>query len=685
MRIRLLGIGCCLAIASTAAFADTTAGARHSAVMMLGKQAGEEIVTEESGQIRVRFSYNDRGRGADTELRMTLDAAGMPSDLRITGKDYYKSPVDEQLASESGVARWKNGAEASSAPVGGFYWPIEAPPMFVGVLAKALLADADRSFGLLPSGTASLVEAQRLTLRVEGKKRQFVLYEINGLGFTPSSVWFDEHGEYLGQVGGWMTVLPVGMESLQAELEQVQTERESARAKEWAQSLADRPAGRWLLSGGRVFDPRTGLARKADVLIEGERIVAMGDEKSMDLADATSIERIDVTDRFVMPGLWDNHVHIGGGADGLLHLAAGVTSARDMANDEEKLPARRQRIDAGEELGPRLTLAGFMDGRSPFSGPTKVFVDEASEAEKWVNWYADNGYEQIKVYSSLKPALVPLIAQLAHRRGLRLSGHVPAFMTAEQFIAAGADELQHLNFVFLNFLYKQAPDTRDMTRFTAVGKYAADIDPIGKRERQLIATMAERRIVLDATVNIFEGMFEAQRGEVDPGYKAISARLPPQVRRGLLLGGLTPAKGDEERYARAFASMLRFLGALHQAGVTILPGTDALAGFALHRELELYAAASIPTADILRLATLGSAEVNRRSHELGVIAPGWLADLIVIDGDPLSDISDVRRVRLVVMGGVRFDPDALYRQLGVAPLPSKAADAAPAGPQPAGP
>ena len=208
------------------------------------------------------------------------------------------------------------------------------------------------------------------------------------------------------------------------------------------------------------------------------------------------------------------------------------------------------------------------------------------------------------------------------------------------------------------------PATRDMTRFTAIGRHAAGIDPTGERELKFIDTMVAHNTVLDGTVNIFEGFFEARSGEVHPGYKNVADRLPPQVRRGLLLGGLRPPVGDEDHYQRAFASMLRFLAAVHEAGVPIIPGTDGLAGFALQRELELYAAAGIPIADVLRMATLGSAEANRKAHELGVIAPGWLADLIVIEGDPLTDISDIRQVRQIMKDGLQqgyFKASSIWR------------------------
>jgi hypothetical protein len=645
-------------------------GARRSTVLMMGKAAGVEIYVQQGDEQIAQFSYDDRGRGPDIEVRWRLDAKQLPVSIKITGVNYFKAPVDEWFTNERGVANWKSSAEQGS--IAGahqhFYVPIEAPPSFTGALARALLADDDGEIDLLPSGKARIVEALSIPepASKSKRKRQLVAYEISGLGFSPQLVWFDADGKYLGTVGDWMSVLPEGREDWLAPMLAAQAQREQARSTEWAKRLSHPATSAQLITGAQVFDPRIGAGRAASVLIIGERIAAVGDVAAMQLP--AELERIDATGQVLLPGLWDNHVHLSD-VDGLLHLAAGVTSVRDMANDQDTLPARVKRFDEGAEIGPRVVMAGFMDGRSPFTGPTRVLVDTPEEAEQWVNWYADHGYRQIKVYSSLKPELVPLIARLAHARGLRLSGHVPAFMDAEQFIAAGADELQHMNFVFLNFLTKQAPDTRDMTRFTAIGKYADSIDPEGDDERRFISLLASTGTVLDPTINIFEGFFESRAGEIDPGYRDIANRLPPQVRRSLLLGGLKPAPGDEAHYAKAFASMLRFLNATHQAGVTIVPGTDGLAGFALHRELELYEAAGIPTAEILRMATLGSAQVNRKAQELGIIAPGWLADLILVDGDPLASISALRKIRRVIKGGVSYFPEELYPAVGVAAAP----------------
>ena len=161
-------------------------------------------------------------------------------------------------------------------------------------------------------------------------------------------------------------------------------------------------------------------------------------------------------------------------------------------------------------------------------------------------------------------------------------------------------------------------------------------------------------------------MFTARPSEVGRGLAPIAHRLPPQVRRGLLSGGRTPSEElGPDRYERSFAVMRDFVGRLHSAGVPIVPGTDNMAGFSLHRELELYVEAGISPLEVLRLATLGSREVVGRQDRLGAVEPGMLADLILVDGDPTENISDIRAVSLVVKGGVPFDPAALHASIGV--------------------
>jgi imidazolonepropionase-like amidohydrolase len=332
------------------------------------------------------------------------------------------------------------------------------------------------------------------------------------------------------------------------------------------------------------------------------------------------------------------------------------------------LLATRRKFADGTSIGPRVLMAALIDGRGPFTGPTKNLVDTEEEARAVVEQAAKLGYAQIKIYSSIKPELVPKIVELAHSRGLRVSGHVPAFMNAEQFVRAGVDEIQHTNFLFLNFLFDTVKDTRTPVRFTAVAEHAAELDLQSPPVKSFVQLLQARKIVVDPTVSIFEGMFTGRPGTVSPDFAVIADRLPPQVRRGLLSGGLPVPEGKDQRFRDSFQALLRMVKTLYDAGVPIVAGTDSFAGFALHRELELYVAAGIPAPQVLQIATLGAARVMKRDAELGSIAPGKLADLVLIDGDPTTRISDIRRVTTVVKDGTVYQAAALYQAIGVRPV-----------------
>jgi hypothetical protein len=360
------------------------------------------------------------------------------------------------------------------------------------------------------------------------------------------------------------------------------------------------------------------------------------------------------------------HVHLGG-IDGLLDIANGVTTVRDMGNDMDALLAMKKRFDEGTAIGPRVVLAGLVDGSGPYTSPIKDKTDTPEQAQAAVERYAAHGYVQLKIYSSIKPELVPLLARLAHEHGMRVSGHVPGFMNAEQFVLDGADEIQHENFVMLDFLFDTVQDTRGPARFTAVAEHGAEIDPAQPRVQALFKLFLEHHTVLDPTINVFETMFLARPGTILPGWAEVAGRLPAQVRRGFLGGGLPVPEGKDAVYRASFRATLKMLKAQYDAGIPMVAGTDAMAGFTLPRELELWVEAGIPSAKVLQIATLGGASVMHLDRELGSVTPGKLADLIVVNGDPVADIHALRRVETVVKGGAVYSVPALDRAIGVRP------------------
>ena len=673
---RIALLAACLAAALLPVPGLAAGSSRQDEIVLLGNVAGGQTVSiGGDGVTHAEYSFNDRGRGDHIVATWKLDAAGVLSEYQGRGNDYMKAPVIETFRLAAGRATWSSRSEHGGTALAGeaFYVPVNAPPEILGVLARALLKAPGHRLPLLPAGEAALEKVElpaQDAAHATGLHGPITLYTISGLDFSPTPIWLESDGTTAASTNYWISALPPAMHAQLPQLLQAQARWSAAWSARLAHELTHVPSGDVLIRNARLFDPRDlSVTPGTSVLVRGAHIVRVAAD-----ADVTADSRAEVIDahgRFLMPGLWDNHQHFVDNA-GALDLANGVTSARDMANDTDEFLERVARFDAGTELGPRVWKSGIIDGTGPLAGPTRMRIDTAAQAIADVDWYADHGYGQIKIYSSIPPPIVPVIAAEAHARGLRVSGHVPAFMSAEQFVAAGADEIQHLNFIVLDFLYPAVQETRNMNRFTAVAAHARDFPPEKPQVRDFIAYLARHHTVLDPTLNVFEAQFCGDPAALTPGLEAVAPRMPPQVRRGLLSGALVTPKGEESAYREALPAMLTLLKALHVAGVTIIPGTDSMPGYELHHELELYVRAGIPPAEVLRMATLTSALVVGANGERGVIAPGKLADLILVDGDPSARIADIDRIDVVMKGGRIYDPGRIETALGISPARSAA-------------
>jgi cytosine/adenosine deaminase-related metal-dependent hydrolase len=647
---------------------DVPADARRYAVLIAGNRAGVLAAwVSPDGVHHTFFAFNDRGRGPSITTRVVLDATGVITELDATGNDYLKAPVNERFRLAGGKASWSSDAEKGekrlTAPA--LYAPMSGT--LTDETEAALLAAPGHRLPLLPEGEASIDRVAEQTIDFGGRPVKAILYEETGFGFTPGAVWLDEDGRLVATGSDWGAFLREGAEASWPTLLKAQKARESARGEELARKLEKNLVAPLLVRHARLFDSEAASVRDGmSVRVVRGRIAAVGPDSSVTASAGDEV--LDARGRMLLPGLWDMHVHVGDWDDGLLHIAAGVTTVRDMANDIDHLQDLASRFDSGALIGPHVLKAGFIDGRGPYQGPTKVFADTPEEARADVDRYAALGYVQIKIYSSVKPELVPVIAAEAHRRGMRVSGHIPAFMTMEQAVAQGYDEVQHANFWFLNFQFDAVPDTRTPARFTAVAEHGAELDLSSERVRAFVRLLQDHHTVLDPTVNVFEEMFLARPGVMSPPLAEVASRLPPQVRRSSLSAGLPVPEGMDQRYRDSYAAILRMLKVFYDAGVPIVAGTDALAGFSLHSELEQYVAAGIPAPKALQIATLGAARVMKRDGETGSIAPGKASDFVLVDGDPVAKISDIRRVVTVIRGDRLYDAGALYAALGVRPI-----------------
>jgi imidazolonepropionase-like amidohydrolase len=641
---------------------------RYSFIMM-GNLAGQEAAcTAPDATLHVFFQFNDRGRGPKTTSILKLDANGVPLSEVITGNDYLKSPVNENYSLEAGKARWKNddeqGEKKVSAPT--FYAPLNGGPSEIALLAHAALQNGGK-IALLPEGEARVQRMTELDVEAAGHKKHVALYAVTGLDFSPTYFWAEAADKFFGTVDNWGTVVPEGWESPAPTLLAAQNKVKESRAADLAAKLAHHEPNGILFTHANVFDSESGkILPDRDVVITRDRITSIEPSpKRRILGGTAQPEIIDATGKTLLPGLWDMHAHVGDN-DGLLNLAAGVTSVRDLANDTNSLLARRQRIADGKEIGTRIVLAGIIDGRGPYQGPTKVLVSTEAEARAAVDNYKRLGYVQIKIYSSVKPELVPAIIDEAHKNGLRVSGHIPAEMTAAQCVELGYDEIQHVNFLILNF-FPDIKNTNTIARLVEPAKVGANLDLASPQVKAFIKLLQDHHTKLDLTLSIFEDQYISRAGQIPPGFKPIASRLPAQVRRGLLSQGLTPPPGMDETYRNSFTKMMDLTSLLYRSGIPIEAGTDSMAGFALHHELELEAQAGIPASQVLQNATLNAARIMSLDKDLGSIASGKLADVILINGDPTVNISNIRNTALVVKDGVLYKPAELYSELGVTP------------------
>jgi imidazolonepropionase-like amidohydrolase len=630
-----------------------------------GKSAGSEVDTfSPDGRIDSTFEFNDRGRGPKIEAHYVVAADGSPQRTDITGNDYLKAPVDEHFSIEAGTAHWKSSSENGQVNAPGFYISNNGPVCETALLVSALLKAKGSPLRLFPAGEARLETMTDVTVESHGQKMHVTEYGITGLSFDPQTVWLDDDQHFFASPGNWFAFLREGWEDTNDRLYALTRQAEDARYARLAAQLAIHPKHAIAIEHVRLFDSELATTRDDQtVVIQGERIAAAGPSANVNVSKDAEI--IDGAGKTLVPGLFDMHAHARA-LDGILNIASGVTTVRDMGNDINDLKHLQDQWESGAAIGPHVWKSGFIDGHGPFQAPTGLYADTVEEARADVNRYADLGYIQIKLYSSLNPDFVPEIVKTAHARGLRVSGHIPNGITASQFVNDGADEIQHINFIFLNFLADKVKDTRTPERFTAVGDYAAKLDLQSKEVNDFIALLLQHHTTVDVTLATFEGMFTGRPGKVSPDYAPVLDRLPAQVQRGAYSGGLPVTPEKDQLYKDSYRSMLRMTKRMYDAGIPILAGTDATAGIMLHRELELEVEAGIPAARALQIATFNAARLLKQ-NELGSIAPGKRADLLLVEGNPAEHISDIRGCRLVMKNGVLYNSADLYGAAGIKP------------------
>ena len=400
------------------------------------------------------------------------------------------------------------------------------------------------------------------------------------------------------------------------------------------------------ITGGTLIDVvnKTTLPNTT-VIIENGIIKSVG--KAGEIKVPANAFIINAAGKTILPGLWDMHAHFEQAEWGPAYLAAGVTTVRDCGNEFEYINSIQQSIDNGKGIGPHILKAGIIDGKGAYALGI-IQADTKEEAIAAVDRYKENGFVQIKIYSSVKPAIVKVICDEAHRLGLTVTGHIPEGMNLRQGVDSGMDMVNHVQYVVP--LLKKDTATKGINFSDSVSIAALNF-------------IRDHHVVIDPTLGVFELAFrplDDSITKIEPNFASLPAPMQPLF----INTGISPA--DSKAYGKRVMKMfMETVAALYKDSITIVAGTDmGFPGYSLDRELELYVACGLTPMEAIQTATLNPANVMKEGATSGSVQQDKTADIIIVDGDPLQNIRDIRKVTTVIKDGNVYSPMALHKLAG---------------------
>lgn len=418
------------------------------------------------------------------------------------------------------------------------------------------------------------------------------------------------------------------------------------------------------LVGGTVFDGSGGPPlRDAVIIVRGTQVETIAPRASFDMPGR--MEEIDITGKWVIPGLIDAHAHVEPWSLDR-YLAYGVTSVRNLHGPLDSILALRDRVKLGGQRGPRIYSVGAMVDGSPPTYPDALGVTDPGSARRAVDSLVLRGVDGLKLYSRMDSALLGAALDEARTFNLRTTAHL-GLTDAVTAAALGLRSIEHLSGI---------PEaTRGGGALMAAHRrgffagwtaFARSWSTIDSTELARVAeTLAERQVVLVPTLVLHETLSRLGDSALyrDPALRAVPPRAvadwntPDMIRRA----GWTQA--DFEAFGRSLPAIERFIRVFRAAGGIIAVGTDAvnqqlIPGESAHREMELLVRAGLAPEDALLAATRNGALLIG-ADSIGTIAPGRVADLVVLGADPLTSIRNTRSIERVMVRGVLVPVDSL--------------------------
>jgi hypothetical protein len=623
----------------------------HKFQQHIGKETYHISKTGNVITYSVDFKFVDRGSPVPLKAELAITPATEPLSLFIKGRVARSATINDTISIKDNVAKIKvddsvftKKTDALTFPVAGY-----SPGTVQQVLLQFWKSHHEpKSITTLPVGSVQIRKAGIDTVSFKGKPLIVDRYTISGLIWGNELLWADREGRMICLITNdaeadklemmrdtYEDLLPVFIDKA-AVYSMALFEKSMPKTAGTNKTIA--------IVGGTLIDVINSKTVPNSVIIVEDGIIKKAGEAA-DITVPKDAKVIDAKGKTVLPGLWDMHAHFEQAEWGPAYLAAGVTTVRDCGNEFDYINAIKKAIDSGKGIGPEILKAGIIDGKGPYALGI-IQADTKEEAIKAVDRYKENGFVQIKIYSSVKPAIVKAICDEAHRLNLTVTGHIPEGMNLKQGVDSGMDMVNHVQYVYsiMKRNKDRSVDFGDSTSIAAI-KFIKD-----------------HHTVIDPTVGVFEMSFRSVKDDItimEPAFYSLP--LPLQA----LFKDTGQDPKNAARLKPIFDSMEKLVKVLYDAGVPIVAGTDqGFPGYSLDRELELYVDAGLTPMQAIQTATITPAQVMKMDKQTGSIEAGKNGDITIVDGDPLNNIRNIRKVTLVIKAGKIYEPVQLHQLVG---------------------
>src|SRR5215472_1303581 len=533
LRLALLATSCSLLAAGQPPSTDSGIVEQgHFALHKFEQPIGEETYEirrdGDSLAAKIDFKFTDRGTGVP--LAATFRAAQdlTPQSFEIKGRTARPVTIDEAISIDNGKVHLRSRDKQSdaAAPTGPFFTIAGYAPTTMQMLMVRYWATHGSAGQLatLPGGSVKIERRGQDTIRVGDKDVKLDRYTVEGLIWGRETLWFDADRNLVAAVTtdaefDHFEAIRDGYESALGDFVGRAGADGMAALAEISKSIPGSHDATLAIVGATLIDG-TGAVPVPDsaVVVHEGRIVAVGPRSKVKIPKHAKV--VDAQGKTILPGLWDMHAHFEQVEWGPIYLAAGVTTVRDCGNEFEFITAVRDAIAQRRGLGPRLLLAGFVDGTGPLAIGT-ARADTPEQGRMWVDRYHAAGFQQMKIYSSMKLEEVRTVADEAHRVGMTVTGHVPEGLNAYQVIEAGQDQINHVPYIS-DIMRAPLPATAARAdRRNA----AANLDLNSPQAQKALEFLKDHRTVVDPTLSIYE-LFNATTAHPPASFEPGIAKIP---------------------------------------------------------------------------------------------------------------------------------------------------------------